>query len=448
MKTDCSSFSSTLSTLSLRESVDGDDHRSCTQDAAKNTKYTQQHTLVKCLHKTVFGATLLVRVAPRQYGLSSAAMERLLTQTSPSPAAPKVQEQQGELVVVKLSDLRSSSRELQQRIGRAEDPVREAQLLAALPPHPSIVKVLSTDYVPGLGLALTMPYASNGDLFDWAVKQHSLPSNASTKKSAQLIVQVRSIFRQLLSALCHVHQHGIAHLDVSPENVLVEHTTAEDILVRLCDFGASRSYPNPLSPLSGTLCGRFPPPATTDRLPGKLGYMPPEVYARAGFDGEKADVWSLGITLIVLLTGNMPFRKACPHNDINFGILATTGLLPGCIQTRLPCEASRALITGMLAPEATRFTLEQVCRQAWVIAGGLQAPVTPGPPASPFRPLDAPVAPSAAMLTGQGEENTSRVSPCAREPVKRAKRSRSARFTPYRQLAGSTASSSLLMAAY
>eukprot|EP00457_Paulinella_chromatophora_P020795 gb/GEZN01022953.1/.p1 GENE.gb/GEZN01022953.1/~~gb/GEZN01022953.1/.p1 ORF type:complete len:110 (-),score=7.48 gb/GEZN01022953.1/:151-480(-) len=86
---------------------------------------------IKCLHKTVFGATFLVK--------------QRVAKKIPDAKTPRAQDFNNEeapetLVVLKVSNLYKAQLMRETR-GSAEDPVREAEILSALPPHPSIVQV-------------------------------------------------------------------------------------------------------------------------------------------------------------------------------------------------------------------------------------------------------------------------------------------------------------------
>jgi len=110
---------------------------------------------------------------------------------------------------------------------------------------------------------------------------------------------VRAFMLQLCGALEYLHQHGIAHRNVKPENILVskDHRT-----VNLVNFFLAES------------CDKLP----ANRRVGTFQYMAPELLASDGpLDLCAADVWSLGISMFVLLKGSFPW-KSCALTDPDY----------------------------------------------------------------------------------------------------------------------------------
>ncbi|CAI5967606.1 unnamed protein product [Closterium sp. NIES-65] len=95
---------------------------------------------------------------------------------------------------------------------------------------------------------------------------------------------VRVYTRQLLLGLEYLHRCKIIHRDIKGGNVLVD----RDGVIKLADFGASK------------VRGRWARGAS--RIRGSVFWMAPEVITGAGY-GRKADIWSLGCTVIEMLTG-------------------------------------------------------------------------------------------------------------------------------------------------
>lgn len=102
--------------------------------------------------------------------------------------------------------------------------------------------------------------------------------------------KARTIFYEVCRAVLYCHSKHIAHLDIKPENILLDDTETNVVLT---DFGTSQHYkvntPSILTPV------------------GTFFYCAPEVSKKLLCYPDKADVWSLGILLHVLLTGTWPY---------------------------------------------------------------------------------------------------------------------------------------------
>ncbi|WP_102692706.1 Stk1 family PASTA domain-containing Ser/Thr kinase [Rummeliibacillus pycnus] len=98
-----------------------------------------------------------------------------------------------------------------------------------------------------------------------------------------------NIMKQLTSAIAHAHQNQIIHRDIKPQNILMD----EDDNVKITDFGIAMA-------LEDTSFTR------TNSVLGTVHYLSPE-QARGGTATKKSDIYSLGIVLYELLTGELPF---------------------------------------------------------------------------------------------------------------------------------------------
>ena len=101
--------------------------------------------------------------------------------------------------------------------------------------------------------------------------------------------KVQRIFTQLVGAVTYVHNMSCVHRDLKLENILLD----KNENVKLCDFGFTREYESKIAHLQ-TFCGT-------------MCYSAPEMLRGEKYAGEKVDVWSLGIILYALLTGELPF---------------------------------------------------------------------------------------------------------------------------------------------
>jgi predicted ATPase len=179
----------------------------------------------------------------------------------------------GELVAVKALDPRVVARDS----GILERFVREGEALRQLN-HPNIVRMVAAAEDEGRHY-LIMEYVAGGSLQDLLEAQGALP-----------VSRVLEIALDLADALTRAHRLGIIHRDLKPANVLL----AEDGTPRLTDFGIACVLESPRLTQTGALVG------TPD-------FLSPEACSGQALD-ERADIWSFGVLLFEMLTGQTPFR--------------------------------------------------------------------------------------------------------------------------------------------
>ncbi|XP_027072795.1 CBL-interacting serine/threonine-protein kinase 6 [Coffea eugenioides] len=154
----------------------------------------------------------------------------------------------------------------------------------------------------------------------------------------------RNYFQQLMSAIDFCHSRGVYHRDLKPENLLLD----EDGNLKVTDFGLS-AFTDHLRQdgLLHTTCGT---PA----------YVAPEVIGKKGYDGARADIWSCGVILFVLLAGYLPFQDdnlVSMYRKIYRGDFKCPPWLS---------PEARKLITKMLDPNpSTRVSISKIMDSSW-----------------------------------------------------------------------------------
>ncbi|KAK1333040.1 hypothetical protein QTO34_006573 [Cnephaeus nilssonii] len=174
--------------------------------------------------------------------------------------------------------------------------------------------------------------------------------------------QARAAFRQVVSALQYCHRRGIAHRDLKPDNILLD----EDGTVKLADFGFGRRVSDD-SKLS-TFCGTF-------------YYMAPEVLRQEPYDGRKADVWSLGVTLYRTVTGTVPFQGQSLAK-IKRQVLAGQFEAP----PRMSREGKQLLRWLLTVDPSQRPTLDEVMQHPWLNRGQEELRPYSEPPGGAWTP--------------------------------------------------------------
>jgi len=125
----------------------------------------------------------------------------------------------------------------------------------------------------------------------------------------ELVVRYGS---QIAAALAHAHDHGIVHRDIKTANVVITPAGQAKVL----DFGLARFYSD-TELVDATRSNESA--ATANAVVGTLPYIAPEIL-RGEQASARSDIWSLGVTLFEMCTGNRPFRG-------NTGFELTSGIL-------------------------------------------------------------------------------------------------------------------------
>lgn len=194
-------------------------------------------------------------------------------------------------------------------------------------------------------------------------------------------LQGRRLMRQLFSALEFCHANGVIHRDVKPENLLLfGDSRGADVVLKVADFGTvrilddnfgrSRRAASPATPDAppdsrGLIEAMRAMVTSTSRVGSSL-YMAPEVCWRKPY-GELVDVWSAGVVLHVLLSGQPAWPEGrTPHPVTNGGNPEPSYSAPVWEGTS---PELRQLMQGVLAVDpATRLTAARALAAPWFSA--------------------------------------------------------------------------------
>lgn len=215
------------------------------------------------------------------------------------------------------------------------DQIKREISIMRLVRHPNIIhlyEVMATK----TKIYFVLEYAKGGELFDKVAKGR-LKEDVAWK-----------YFYQLINAVDFCHSRGVYHRDIKPENLLLD----ENENLKVSDFGLSALTESKRQDgLLHTTCGT---PA----------YVAPEVINRKGYDGAKADIWSCGVVLFVLLAGYLPF-----HDSNLMEMYRKIGRADYKCPSWFPREARR-LLSRMLDPNPiTRTSIAMIRQSSWFKKG-------------------------------------------------------------------------------
>nr|ALG05440.1 CBL-interacting protein kinase [Kandelia obovata] len=216
------------------------------------------------------------------------------------------------------------------KVGMMEQVKREISVMKMVE-HPNIVE-LHEVMASKSKIYFAMELVRGGELFSKIAKGRLREDIA------------RVYFQQLISAIDFCHSRGVYHRDLKPENLLLD----EDGNLKVTDFGLS-AFSEHLKQdgLLHTTCGT---PA----------YVAPEVIGKKGYDGAKADLWSCGVILYVLLAGFLPFQD---DNLLSMYRKIYRGDFK-CPPFFSP--EARSLITMLLDPNpSTRISIADIMDSSW-----------------------------------------------------------------------------------
>jgi serine/threonine protein kinase len=157
---------------------------------------------------------------------------------------------------------------------------------------------------------MVMTKCNSGELFQLLAEADAIPER-----------ECKRIVREILTGIAHIHDQGLVHRDIKPENVLMHIADPSSPVttksMKIIDFDTTQEW-TPESPKAKGVVGTH-------------GYIAPEGYL--GNYSPKSDLWSVGVIMYVLMTGEMPYSNSIydspdqEDNTIGRGIEKTYGKL-------------------------------------------------------------------------------------------------------------------------
>lgn len=147
-----------------------------------------------------------------------------------------------------------------------------------------------------------MEYANSGDLNDF---MRTFPSMENIKKT----------IGGILKGLAYLHEHGMVHRDIKPQNLLINKEPDGTWVSKIADFGLAKQLSDQKE--------------LSSQLLGTMEYMAPEQfnpekYGIKGTLGTNIDLWALGVILFETFTGDLPFGSRTDgesHEQVMYNIM-------------------------------------------------------------------------------------------------------------------------------
>lgn len=262
-------------------------------------------------------------------------------------------------VAIKCVSKHDALRSRRSRISRPS--LDEWEILKQLQQHPNVVSLLDV-YETDEEIQIVTEYCRGGELFD--AIQRKREGVCSSKRRTFSEIQGARIAAQILSVLKALHDRNIVHRDVKPENILLTSVDDSDVTVKLCDFGLARVLSEDFD--SGTSSDEEDSPMSLikSRAYSTVGsdlYAAPEVCVGAGYD-TSADVYSLGVTLYVVLSGAPPSYFEMGADGSSFGVAFPAS------HWKCVSQDAKQLIQSMLDPSPERrISAGAALEHKWIV---------------------------------------------------------------------------------
>lgn len=212
---------------------------------------------------------------------------------------------------------------------------REFKILKELN-HPNVLRYYGS-YEHDNKIYLVTEYCPGQELFTEIWQQRRMSEK-----------QVQTYFREVLEALCYIHSRNIVHRDLKPENIIIEHEAKR---VKLIDFGLSKKIATKNEKMRSEV--------------GTFMYSSPQV--DSGRYTKKCDIWSAGVILYLMLTGNYPFD--CDSVEEIISLKKKFKLTFKDEQWRKVSTEAKDLLSHCLEQkESKRFTAMEALKHPWIQA--------------------------------------------------------------------------------
>ena len=216
---------------------------------------------------------------------------------------------------------------------------REAKNAAGLS-HPNIVSIYDRGEAEGT-YYIAMEYLDGRSLKELVVARGPLP-----------IADAIAATRQVLAALRFAHRKGVVHRDIKPHNVMAD----ADGRLKVTDFGIARAGVSQMTEAGSII--------------GTAQYLSPEQARGASVD-QRSDLYSMGIVLYEMLTGEVPFTGESPV-EIAMKHLSDTPRPPSLLRPDIPPDLDMVVLRALAKNPDDRFqTAEEMDAELERVAAGV-----------------------------------------------------------------------------
>jgi 5'-AMP-activated protein kinase catalytic alpha subunit len=190
-------------------------------------------------------------------------------------------------------------------------------------------------------IIFSMEYIEGGDLFEEIKngKEEKLPEEKS-----------RYYFQQIITALEYCHNKNIIHRDLKPENILID---KKENCIKISDFGLATILKEKNEKLND-FCG------TTNYIAPEIIKETGGIFSNGGYEGQPVDIWSSGVILYNMVSGENPFYHRNKTVRIN-NILNANINYPKYFSKELVDLLKKIFVTQ----PKNRFTIKDIKKHSW-----------------------------------------------------------------------------------
>lgn len=256
---------------------------------------------------------------------------------------------------------------------------RELEIASALPPHSNIARYEEC-----------MTFRTPLGEYDFGILQYYPEGNLLQFLNNEMIPagHLRNLCEGLLQGIKFLHDHHIVHRDLKPQNILI--VKRNDVIVpKITDFGISKHYtPGDQSAILNSLTG------------GTLAYSSPELIKGYKYIHANADLWSFGVIVYQLCTGELPFscgeyESGSERGRMEMARQITDGVIPeniGSISQAYGELISRCLVVNPENRIKTAADCLSILKDPFVaLKQSKPKPEKPPPQTAPEKPGPNPV---------------------------------------------------------